>query len=119
MIGNKHFTTFLIAILIMTLPGWAYGEMENCSGEGSIITFWPLLDYRESPQEKFSNLSLLGPLFKLQWQKDDRDIAVRPFFYSTFNKKDKATVTRVSLPAGIFGKFPGGFHFSGDTALPA
>jgi hypothetical protein len=98
MIGSKRFSTVLISILIMILPGWAHGEMNICAGEGTIVTFWPLADYRESPQEKYGNLSLLGPLFKLQWQKDDRDIAVRPLFYTTSNKKDKATVTEYLYP---------------------
>lgn len=98
MIGIRHFITLLAAILFITLSGWAHGETNSSSAKGTIITFWPLFDYRESLQDNYSNLSLLGPLFKFQRQKDDCDIALRPFFYTRSNEKDKASVTEYLYP---------------------
>lgn len=68
-----------------------------CSGEtptsaparGTVFTLWPLIDYRESPSDGFANLSLLGPIFKLQKNKNETDMAVRPFFYSRTNHENR------------------------------
>ncbi len=56
--------------------------MENT---GTIVTFWPLFDYRQSPRDGYSNLSILGPLFKFQQQGNERQMALRPLFYETAN----------------------------------
>ncbi|HEU0265840.1 MAG TPA: hypothetical protein VFR01_08955 [Geobacterales bacterium] len=53
------------------------------TGGGTIVTIWPLVDYRQSPREGYSNLSLLGPLIKVQKEGGDRESALRPLFYTT------------------------------------
>ncbi|HPR90612.1 MAG TPA: hypothetical protein PLD93_04150, partial [Synergistaceae bacterium] len=58
-------------------------EQQAEEEEGAIISFWPLFDYRESPREGFSNLSILGPLLKFQRNGVTTDTAFRPFFYRT------------------------------------
>lgn len=50
--------------------------------EGRIITLWPLFDYRENPDAGYSNLSILGPLFKREHSGTSTKTAFRPFFYS-------------------------------------
>jgi hypothetical protein len=70
----------LLILLTLSAPSRA-GENPPPPEEGAIITFWPFIDYRESPREGFSNLSILGPLFKLQKKGGDTDTALRPFFY--------------------------------------
>ena len=97
MTGNKIFITVFLSFLFMVAPLWADEEVKSPE-EGTIFTFWPLVDYRESPREGYSNLSLLGPLFKFQQRKDDRDLAVRPFFYRTSNVKDKGAATAYLYP---------------------
>ncbi|HEY5973729.1 MAG TPA: hypothetical protein VIU41_03215 [Geobacteraceae bacterium] len=60
--------------------------------EGTLVTIWPLVDYRESPAEGFSNLAILGPLFKWQQSRDTSEYAVRPLFSrSTDTKNDSST----------------------------
>ena len=49
----------LFLALLVTVP--AFGA-DGPADEGTIFTLWPLIDYRSSPKEGFSNLSLLGPL---------------------------------------------------------
>lgn len=51
--------------------------------EGSITTLWPLFDYRSSPATGYSNLSILGPLFKRERSGDATKTAVRPFFFNS------------------------------------
>lgn len=54
--------------------------------EGSVTTFWPLFDYRSSPATGYSNLSILGPLFKREHSGAVTKTALRPLF---FNQSDK------------------------------
>lgn len=81
--GKTFIMVFLLAFFAAA-PLFAGAEKEP---EGTIFTLWPFVDYRESPKEGYSNLSVLGPLFKFQRRGDDRDIAVRPFFYDTSNRR--------------------------------
>lgn len=54
--------------------------------EGTVATFWPLFDYRSSPATGYSNLSIMGPLFKRENSGDVTRTALRPLF---FNQSDK------------------------------
>ena len=49
---------------------------------GAIVTLWPLFDYRSSPATGYSNLSILGPLFKRETSKTGTVTALRPFFFN-------------------------------------
>jgi hypothetical protein len=49
---------------------------------GEIITLWPLFDYRSSPATGYSNLSILGPLFKREHADSGTTTAIRPLFYT-------------------------------------
>ncbi|ACM19899.1 hypothetical protein Geob_1540 [Geotalea daltonii FRC-32] len=75
---------FLI-ILSSVTASVAEGEDANAEA-GTIFTLWPLLDYRDSPKDGFRNISMLGPFFKFQHNKEDHDTAVRPLFYQTTNR---------------------------------
>ncbi|MBC7961490.1 MAG: hypothetical protein H7Y05_00955, partial [Steroidobacteraceae bacterium] len=54
--------------------------------EGTVTTLWPLFDYRSNPATGYSNLSILGPLFKREHSGDVTRTALRPLF---FNQSDK------------------------------
>src|SRR6266702_2978037 len=94
---GKAFIIFLL-LAVLTVPQLYADDGTARNEEGTIFTLWPLIDYRESPHEGFSNLSLLGPLFKLQHQKDVRDLAVRPLFYDTSDQKNSWDVTEYLYP---------------------
>ena len=87
-----------IAALLVLLAFAPPSGAEQGAG-GTIFTLWPLIDYRESPAEGFSNLSLLGPLIKIQKNGEDRDTAIRPFFYQSSHAKDQAKSTYFLYPA--------------------
>ena len=74
---HRIIRTLLLLMLLASPVAGAPGPAD----EGSIFTLWPLVDYRSSPKEGFSNLSLLGPLFKFQLSHDDAVLAVRPLYY--------------------------------------
>ncbi|MEI6208415.1 MAG: hypothetical protein WCP20_16685 [Desulfuromonadales bacterium] len=50
--------------------------------EGAIVTFWPLFDYRSSPATTYSNLAILGPIFKRERSGGTTKTAFRPFFFN-------------------------------------
>jgi hypothetical protein len=97
MTGVWSFIIILFSLCTVAGPLWA-AEGEGKAATGTIFTLWPLVDYRSSPGDSYSNLSLLGPLFKYQHRKDDRDLALRPLFYSTANDRDKERVTEYLYP---------------------
>jgi len=88
----------LLVLLAFASTGGADQGAEKGAG-GTIFTLWPLIDYRESPAEGFSNLSILGPLIKFQKNGEDRDTAIRPFFYQSSHAKDQAKSTYFLYPA--------------------
>lgn len=95
------FIAALLALLAFAPPAGAAQ-----AAEGTIFTLWPLIDYRDSPAEGFSNLSILGPLIKIQKKGDDRDTAIRPFFYQSNHAKDQASATYFLYPAAFFESTP-------------
>ena len=97
--------TILIASLFALLVFAAPGGAEQVPG-GTIFTLWPLIDYRDSPAEGFSNLSILGPLIKFQKKGADRDTAVRPLFYQSSRGKDRTSSTYFLYPAAFLESAP-------------
>ncbi len=85
-IGTHHLCIGLL-LLFCSLTQSAAAAADDGT-EGTIFTFWPLVDYRQSPKEGYSNLGILGPLIKIQHKGDDVDLAVRPLFYQTANEKN-------------------------------
>ena len=71
---------FMVLIAIVAAVPAAAEEM------GSVTTLWPLFDYRSSPKTGYSNLSILGPIFKREHSGDVTRTALRPLF---FNQSDK------------------------------
>ena len=76
------------------------------AGKGTIFTLWPLVDYRDSPAEGYSNLSILGPLLKFQSKGTDRDSAWRPFFYRKDQLKEKTHSSYFLYPAAFHESTP-------------
>lgn len=72
------------------MPLRAHGA-EDVAQDGTIFTLWPFIDYRSSPAEGFSNLSVLGPLFKMQRHGDTRELALRPLFYHSATDDEAST----------------------------
>ena len=87
----------ILTVLFMAMSAWADSGHKGPE-EGTIFTLWPLVDYRESPAENYSNLSLFGPLFKFQKKGNDRDTALRPLFYDTANTKTDWSSTEYLYP---------------------
>lgn len=91
----------VVLILCLLFPALSQGEpaeVEEGREEGTIFTFWPLVDYRESPREGFSNLSLLGPLIKIQRHGEERTTAFRPFVHRTSYDVDGSSRTSYLYP---------------------
>lgn len=74
--------------LLLALVSSMEAVADNGAGQaattenGAIVTLWPLFDYRSSPATGYSNLSILGPLFKRETSKTGTVTALRPFFFT-------------------------------------
>ncbi|HET6420881.1 MAG TPA: hypothetical protein VFG19_12025 [Geobacteraceae bacterium] len=93
----KAITAFLLILIAGTSQLFA-ADIPDKREEGTIFTLWPVIDYRESPKEGYSNLSILGPLFKLQQRGKEKDLAVRPLFYKTTNESEGISSTTYLYP---------------------
>ncbi len=87
----------LWSYLLTAIPAWCE-DGKGDSGEGTVFTLWPLIDYRESPKEGFSNLGILGPLIKIQKQRDEHILAFRPLFFRTSHETQQTAVTDYLYP---------------------
>lgn len=65
---------------------------------GAIVTLWPLFDYRSSPSTGYSNLSLLGPLFKREKSGTTIRTALRPLFFASASATDGERETDLLYP---------------------
>jgi hypothetical protein len=88
---------FRLLMVLLLLASPVVGA-EIPADEGTIFTLWPLVDYRSSPKEGFSNLSILGPLFKYQKNRDETLLAVRPLFYRDNNVARETVKTDYLYP---------------------
>ncbi|GFO55488.1 hypothetical protein GMSM_24950 [Geomonas sp. Red276] len=96
----------IAALVALPVPRCEAAEAAKAADHGTIFTLWPLLDYRTSPAEGFSNLSILGPLIKIEKKGEGRETAFRPFFYRTDNLKNETTSTYFLYPSAFFETTP-------------
>lgn len=91
-------SVFIVTVIITLLTVSPLRAEEQPAEKGTVFTFWPLVDYRTSPREHFSNLSLLGPLIKVQQQGDERTVAVRPLVYREADRQSDSSTTDYLYP---------------------
>lgn len=97
MASKTAFIACFLFCLFASGPLFA-NEKETAEEGGTIFTFWPLIDYRESPADGYRNLALLGPLVKFQQWGDESDIAVRPLVYRSANAANDTVATDYLYP---------------------
>ncbi|MBJ6723492.1 hypothetical protein [Geomesophilobacter sediminis] len=107
----RFFIGVVCAALVAASPLFAADQEPAKKERGTIFTLWPLVDYRTSPAEGYRNLSLLGPIFKFQIKGDDRDTAIRPFFYISANPKEGRRSTDFLYPAASLDVTPEAFSY--------
>ncbi len=99
--------TYLLAF-ITAAPLFAE---EGNKEKGTIFTLWPFVDYRDSPADGYSNLAVLGPLFKFQQRGNDRDLAFRPFYFETDNSRNQTSAAEYLYPLASSGASPNATTF--------
>jgi hypothetical protein len=72
-----------VKLVIFLILVSAVTSVSAAAEEGTIVTLWPLFDYRSSPATGYSNLSILGPIFKREHTGSTTKTAIRPFFFNS------------------------------------
>jgi hypothetical protein len=99
MAGSYRILITLILFIVTAAPLRAEDPpLAKPTEAGELITVWPLIDYRDSPKEGFSNLSILGPLFKWQKTSEQQDLALRPLFYTVSDARSDSAATDYLYP---------------------
>lgn len=78
----RRFIPICAAILLLACAAVHAEEGAAPATEGTVLTLWPLFDYRSSPATGYSNLSILGPLFKREKSGNITKTAIRPLFFT-------------------------------------
>lgn len=91
--------TILLLTIALLSPGWLSAATEPEKEENkTIVTFWPLVDYRANPATKSSKLSILGPLLTFETTSDDRISSFRPLFHTTTDKTSTSSSSYYLFP---------------------
>jgi len=90
----KTLCRILVAALLATMhTTGAHAEDKRLTAQdaGGIYTFWPLFDYRSSPNTGYSNLSILGPIFKQEHNGSKSTTAIRPMYFNVTEPQAEET----------------------------
>jgi hypothetical protein len=71
----------LSACLCALLLLWSTSALGDQVRESTILTLWPLIDYRSSAAVDYRSLSLLGPLIKYERKGKEREFSLRPLLH--------------------------------------
>ncbi len=83
----------------LIIPAIVLAATETPSVEvDSMVTIWPLFDYRENHARKTSKLSILGPILTFERTPDDQITAFRPLFYTEEDSHFTRTATTYLYP---------------------
>lgn len=70
------------------------------AGDATVLTLWPLVDYRASADSGYRSLHLLGPLAKIEAKNDELEYALRPLFYRAVDDAD-VSQTEILYPLAV------------------
>jgi hypothetical protein len=94
-IGQKtmrHWLLFIVGVCLLTSPLFA-GE-----AEGRILTFWPLIDYRSSPETDYTSVHALGPFLKYERKGSEREYALRPLYFRASDPAAQVSFSETLYP---------------------
>jgi hypothetical protein len=78
MLKESFISCLTLLILLVAQPVF--------SGDSSVFTLWPLLDYRADDNIDYRSFHLLGPLFKSERKGEETESALRPLYYRAANQ---------------------------------
>jgi hypothetical protein len=79
----QRLLTICFSVLLLTVADLCAADDNQTPEQDSLITIWPLLDYRENSANKSSKLSILGPVLSFERTAEDKAMAFRPLFHTT------------------------------------
>lgn len=78
--------------------------------EPSIVTFWPLFDYRHSSADEYTSLNLFGPLVKFEQSRHDHRFGVRPLFFAQQRRSGSGASGEFLYPVASWATAPDHSH---------
>ncbi len=93
---------FFLILLFGLLP---LSEAVASDEQGGFLTFWPLVDYRSSPQVDYRSFHTLGPFVKYEKKAVETEFALRPLFYRAADQQG-ASLSEFLYPLASLKKAP-------------
>ena len=83
----RHTLIICFAFFLFTVADLLATTEQKLPEQDSMITIWPLLDYRENSAKKSSKLSILGPIISFDSTAEDKIHAFRPLFHTVTDRE--------------------------------
>lgn len=86
-----------------------------CAGayceEAKILSLWPLVDYRHSPDVDYASLNLFGPIINYERKGGEREFSLRPLYFHAWD--ENASYSEFLYPVASRKTEPGLSFFQG------
>jgi hypothetical protein len=103
---SVFFLLFFTVISLLPVSSLPAEETEPSHSPGSLVTIWPLVDYRENRATQSTKLSILGPILSFDKTPEDGITAFRPLFHSAEDSKQTRNFTYYLYPLASSEKTP-------------
>lgn len=84
-----------------------------CAGEGKLLTFWPLVDYRHDTQLDYSSVNVLGPFLSYERKGEEREFRLRPLYSHAADPAEEIGYSEYLYPLATRKTEPGLTFFQG------
>lgn len=105
------------AVLPVSLLCFLLAAAPALAGEGTVLTLWPLVDYRRSPEVDYTNLNILGPLFNYERKGREVEYGLRPFYFHAADPEEGTGYSEYLYPVARRKSGPGRSGFRGLLLL--
>jgi len=103
----KRTILFLQLLLLFLFQGRAWCE------ESTVVTVWPLIDYRHDPDIDYTSVNLLGPLFTYDRKENEREYGLRPFYFHAEDPDQGIGYSEYLYPVAVYKSEPDQSFFDG------
>lgn len=81
----------------------AFAPASACRADDStLLTLWPLVDYRSAPQDEFTSLGVAGPFLRYEHTEKRTRFGLRPLYYREANDDGLSSEGEILYPVATF-----------------
>lgn len=97
--NNSNVLTYFVRSCVPFFLVWTALAVPSWASAQTLVTLWPLLDYRASESD-YRSLHLLGPLFKYESKGPETEFSLRPLIFRASDEKGDS-LTEILYPLAV------------------